>query len=148
MQNKLNVAILAGFVIVTALAGTPVGVRAQAPKPPMTDDEYDKTMKQIGPTFQSLQKNNAAMNHSDGAKDAQKLAMWFQEAQAYWEAKHVDDAIGFAKTAVKAAQDTEQASMAMNMTGLADAQKSMAGACQGCHMAHRERLADGSFRIK
>ena len=56
--------------------------------------------------------------------------------------------IGFAKTAVKAAQDTEQASMAMNMTGLADAQKSLAGACQGCHMAHRERLADGSFRIK
>jgi hypothetical protein len=148
MQNGLNIVILAGFVFVTALAAAPAGRRAQAPKPPMTDEEYDKTMKQIGPTFQSLRVNNEAMNHDDGAKDAQKLAAWFKDVQTYWEAKHLEDAIGFAKTAVKAAQDTEQASMAMNMTALDDAQESLAGACQGCHMAHREPLADGSFRIK
>jgi hypothetical protein len=147
MSKRLNGLIAAGFVVASALA-VQIGLRAQTSKPPMTEDEYSKTMKQIGPTFQNLQKNNAAMNHAEGAQDARKLASWFLDVQAYWEAKKVDDATGFAKTAVKAAQDTETASTAMNMMALGDAQKALAGACQSCHTAHRERLADGTFRIK
>lgn len=151
MQNKRNASRMAGFVFVlaSAVAGAAhLGLSAQTAKPPMTDDEYDKTMKQVGPTFQSLQANNKAMNHTDGAKDAQKLEAWFKDVQTYWEAKRVDDAVGFAKNAVKAAQDTAKASTAMDMTALDDSQKALAGACQSCHAAHRERLPDGSFRMK
>jgi hypothetical protein len=119
-----------------------------AMKAPMTDEDYSKTMKQIAPTFQSLQKNNTAMNYADATSDAKKLEAWFKDVQGYWEAKKVDDAVGFAKTAITAAQDTSKASAAMSATGLTDAQKALGGACQGCHTAHRERLPDGSYKMK
>jgi mono/diheme cytochrome c family protein len=135
-----------GFITVRPLAQT--ATHQMAMKVPMSDDEYSKTMKQIAPTFQSLQKNNTAMNYGDAAKDAQKLEAWFKDVQAYWEAKKVDDAVGFAKTAVAAAQDTSKAAGAMNATGLTDAQKALGGACQGCHTAHREKLADGGYKMK
>jgi len=135
-----------GFTVARPSAQTAAGKMAM--KAPMSDDEYSKTMKQIAPTFQSLQKNNTAMNYGDAAKDAQKLEAWFKDVLAYWEAKKVDDAVGFAKAAIAAAQDTSKALEAMNATGLTDAQKALGGACQGCHTAHREKLADGSYKMK
>ena len=88
------------------------------------------------------------MDHAAGVKNAQKLEQWFNDVQRYWEAKKVPDAVAFAKTAATAAQTTVSASVAMNMQALEDAQKALTGACQGCHSAHRERLPDGTFKIK
>ena len=139
---------LVWFVVVAALTGAPTGAYAQSPKPPMTDETYEKTMKQIGSTFRSLRFNNEAMNHTDGAREARRLADWFADVQSYWEAKRANDAVGFAKQAVGAAQDIEKASTIMDMRTLDTAEKVLAAACQSCHMAHRETLADGSFRIK
>lgn len=138
------------LVVVAALVGAHTNLHAQAQerKPPMTDEAYEKTMKQIGSTFRSLQFNNKAMNHVDGAREARRLAAWFGEVQSYWEAKRANDAVGLAREAVKAAEIIEKASTVMNMGALESAEKAMAAACQGCHMAHRETLADGSFRIK
>jgi hypothetical protein len=137
------------FVVLVAAAGLTSGLLAAAQAPtPMSDETYVKTMKQVGPTFQSLQKANASMQHVQGVKDAQVLSDLFKQVQAYWEAKKAEDAVGFAKSAVAAADQTVTASQKMDMASLAESQKSLAAACQGCHMAHRERLPDGTFRIK
>jgi hypothetical protein len=63
-------------------------------------------------------------------------------------AKKVNDAAGFAKSAVAAADATATASQKMDMATLGESQKTLAAACQSCHMAHRERLPDGTFKIK
>ena len=134
------------FGLITLVAQ---GLAAQpANAPVLTDEAYSKTMKQIGPTFQTLIKNNESMDHAAGVNNAQKLEQWFNDVQRYWEAKKVPDAVAFAKTAATAAQTTVSASVAMNMQALEDAQKALTGACQGCHTAHRERLPDGTFKIK
>lgn len=142
LRMKLG-SVSAGVFVVTMF----LVLSAQAPKP-MSDEDYDKIMKQVGPTFMNLQRDNATMNHAQGAKNAQMLAAWFKEVQTYWEAKKVEDAAGFAKNAVAAAEATVKASASMDMAALGDAQKTLAGACQSCHTAHRERLPDGTFRIK
>lgn len=140
------------FVVIAVLGVARAQPSAQAGgsmmKAALSDEDYVKTMKQIAPAFQSLQKNNTAMNYADAATDAQKLEASFKEVQAYWEAKKIEDAIGFAKKAVAAAQDASREAAAMSASGLADAQKALGGTCQGCHTAHREKLADGSYRIK
>ena len=136
-----------GTVFAIVLLAAAVGL-AQSPKPQMTDETYARTMKDIQSTFRSLQINNKAMNHTDGAREARRLAAWFTDVQAYWEAKRVQDAVGFAKTAVQAARQIENASTTMDMTSLADAEKALAGTCQRCHSAHREPMPDGTFRIK
>jgi mono/diheme cytochrome c family protein len=88
------------------------------------------------------------MNHTQGAKDAQRLSELFKHVLMYWEAKKADDAVAFAKSAIAAADATVEASSKMDMTALTASQQKLQGACQGCHMAHRERLADGSYKIK
>jgi cytochrome c556 len=150
-HRTLLVGLTSAVIAVLGVAGAHLSAQAggsMMKRAPITDESYATVMKEIAPTFQSLQKNNTAMNYADAAKDAQKLEAWFKDVQAYWEAKKVDDAVGFAKTAVAATQDMSKASTAMNATGLTDAQKALGGTCQGCHSAHREKLADGSFKMK
>ena len=114
----------------------------------LTDAEYATTMKQIGATFKSLQQANEAMNHEEGADEAKKLAASFKLVQAYWEARKITDAVGFAKTAVKASDDTAKASDVMDMDALSSAEKALGATCQGCHTAHRTKQPDGSFKIR
>ena len=148
MRNILVTIPCTWYVVVAVLAGAQTGLSSQAPTPPMTDETYEKTMKQIGSTFRSLRFNNEAMNHTDGAREARRLGAWFADVQSYWEAKRANDAVGFAQQAVGAAQEIEKASTLMDMGVLENAENALAAACESCHMAHRETLADGSFRIK
>ncbi len=138
------------LAIVAALSFGAAGrLLAQTQNPPvMTDEQYVNTMKQIGPTFQTLLKNNESMDHAAGVKNAQRLEQWFNDVQRYWEAKKVANAAAFAKSAAAAAQMTVSASVAMNMMVLDESEKKLRDACQGCHTAHRERLPDGTFKIK
>ncbi|HEY7446400.1 MAG TPA: hypothetical protein VH701_28515, partial [Vicinamibacterales bacterium] len=63
-------------------------------------------------------------------------------------ARKAEDAIASARTAVAAAGNAAKAAAANNMTALAEATKVLNGTCMGCHNAHRERLPDGTYRIK
>jgi uncharacterized protein YcnI len=117
-------------------------------KMPMSDADYAKAMKEIGPAFSALQRDNAAMNHPDGIKQAQLLSDRFKDVQAYWEAKKVNDAVTAAKNAVAAADATVKASTAMDMTALTSEQQKLQASCQACHQAHREQLPDKSYKIK
>jgi uncharacterized protein YcnI len=124
------------------------GTSASAAQPPLSDADLVKAMKEIGPAFSSLQRDNAAMNHPDGIKQAQLLSDRFKGVQAYYETKKVPDAVAAAKDAVAAADATIKASQVMDMTSLTSAQQKLSASCQSCHQAHRERLPDGSYRAK
>ena len=137
--------------IAAATAATPAASAMQAAgsaKAPMSDADYAKVMKEIGPAYSALQRDNAAMNHPDGIKQAQLLSDRFKEVQAYWEAKKADDAITASKNAIEAADATVKASEVMDMTALTTAQQKLGASCQSCHQAHREQLADKSYKIK
>jgi uncharacterized protein YcnI len=129
-----------------AAAGS--GQAASGGKAPMSDADYVKAMKEIGPAFTALQRDNAAMNHSDGIKQAQLLSDRFKDVQAYWEAKKADDAVTAAKDAVAAADATIKASEVMDMTSLTSAQQKLQASCRTCHQAHREQLPGNTYKIK
>lgn len=133
-----------------AAAAAPAAGRAQAAtsKAPMTDADLVKAMKEIGPAYAALQRDNAAMNHPDGIKQAQLISDRFKDVQAYWEAKKAPDAVAAAKDAAAAADATVKASEVMDMTALTTAQQKLGASCQACHQAHRETLPDKTYRIK
>lgn len=120
---------------------------AQAQKK-ISEEDYSKVMKEIGPLVQTLRKNVEAGNAADAAKDAARLEVLFKDGAAFWEARKTEDAIAAARTAVTAAGNAAKAASANNMTALAEATKVLGGTCMGCHNAHRERLPDGTYRIK
>jgi uncharacterized protein YcnI len=131
-----------------AAAPAASAMQAAGSKAPMSDAEYVKAMKEIGPAWSALQRDNAAMNHPDGIKQAQLLLDRFKDVQAYWEAKKAPDAVTAAKNAIEAADATMKASEVMDMTALTTAQQKLGASCQSCHQAHREQLADKSYKIK
>ena len=134
--------------IAAAVAAPAGGQAAQMMKAPMSDADYVKAMKEIGPAFAAMQRDNAAMNHADGIKQAQLLSDRFKDVQAYWQAKKVDDASTAAGNAVEAADATIKASTVMDMTALTSSQQKLSASCTSCHTAHREKLADGSYKMK
>jgi uncharacterized protein YcnI len=143
-EEKASVTKIAAAAAVAPAAGQ----GAMAMKAPMSDADYAKAMKEIGPAFAALQRDNAAMNHADGIKQAQLLSDRFKDVQAYWQAKKVDDAVTAAGDAVAAADATIKASTVMDMTALTSSQQKLSASCTACHTAHREKLADGSYKLK
>jgi hypothetical protein len=147
-RNRPSIVLALVLAVVVPAAATIIHGQVAAPKAPMTDQAYAATMKQIDSTFRSLRINNKAMNHTDGERDALRLARWFGDVERYWEAKRVKDAVDEARTAIKAAEEIAAASKAMNMSTLESNEKTLASTCESCHKAHREMLADGTFRIR
>jgi len=111
-------------------------------------EAYSNAMKSIQATTKSLGGNATAKNYEGVAKDAAALKAAFTVIDQFWAAKKVDDASTLAKAALKGATDLEAAATAKNDEGIAAAQRAVGATCMGCHTAHRERLADGSFEIK
>ena len=111
-------------------------------------ESYQKAMKDLGAANQSLRNNVTAKDYDAIAKDAATFKASFAVAQAFWTGKQVDDAMKLAQDGAKAAADLETAAKAKNEEGVAAAQKAVGATCAACHMAHRERLQDGTFEIK
>jgi hypothetical protein len=136
------------FIVATA------SLAAQAGQAPMTrmaigsDADYSKAMKEVGTTSAALRKSIATPSEADAAAAAARLETIFKDVQAYWDGKKVDDAAGFAKNAVAAAQAVSKAVAAHDMPAAGAANQTLGAQCMSCHMAHRDRLPDGSFKMK
>ncbi len=111
-------------------------------------EAYSTTMKANAATGQALRRDTMAKDYDAIAKDASTFRANFTQIEAFWNAKKVDDATGFAKAGGKAAADLETAAKAKSDEGIAAATMAMNGTCGACHMAHRERLPDMTFEIK
>ena len=81
-------------------------------------------------------------------ENANVLKQAFVQTEAFWKPKGKPEATKFAEEARKL---SEQISTAV-ATGNWDEAKTQAGTlgqqCAGCHGAFRERMDDGTFRIK
>ncbi|HEY7290742.1 MAG TPA: hypothetical protein VH583_12975 [Vicinamibacterales bacterium] len=132
---------LSGLALVVAGAS----VIMAGEKPP---ESYVKLMKDTNTSAQALRGHVQAKDYDAIATDAASLKKLFDETEAFWSARKVDDAVGFSKTGSKAAADLESAAKAKSEEGVATAARALNGTCLGCHTAHRERLPDGSSEIK
>jgi hypothetical protein len=134
---------------VVGVLGLTIGfsMGAQAQKR-ISEEDYSKVMKEIGSRAQALRKNVEVGNIAGAAEEAARLEVLFKDSSTFWEARKIEDAISAAKTAVTAAANATKAASANNLTALAEATKVLNGTCTGCHNAHRERLPDGTYRVK
>jgi cytochrome c556 len=138
-------------VVVAKSVITTAGVDvAKRPPPPMTAEEeaLSKIMKQIGPANTALR---GALDKTDmtvAKENANVLKTAFTQNEAFWKPKGKPEAIKFAEEARKL---SEQINAAIG-TGNWDEAKTHAGTlgqqCAGCHGAFRERMDDGTYRIK
>jgi len=108
------------------------------------DAAYTTAMKAVNASNRPLRMAIMAKDTAAASAEATKMVTAFDTILAYWKAKKVDDAIGFATTAHDAAKTIADAKDA-------DAQSAAAmklnGTCNACHMVHRGGAAP-NFEIK
>jgi hypothetical protein len=104
-------------------------------------------MKQIGPATGALGKKIAAKDAS-AAADAKKLAEWFGPVEQFFKAKMADTGVNFAKTASTEFAAAGKLAGEGKWDEAGATFKKATGTCSGCHGMHREKAADGSWKVK
>jgi hypothetical protein len=84
----------------------------------------------------------------EAAASAGKVADAFDKVHGFWTAKGSADAVQIALSAKTAAQETAKLIQAGDFEKAGQSFGTVGGSCKGCHDAHREKAADGSWKIK
>jgi hypothetical protein len=138
-------------IVATAVVVNSTGIDlARVLPPPLTAEEeaYQKVMRQVGPANTALR---SAIDKMDGAavKDqAVILSKAFAQTETFWKTKGKADAVGFATEARKNADLITAAAPAGKWDDIKAAAAPLGQQCASCHGIYRQRLDDGSFRIK
>ena len=110
--------------------------------------QYQGWMQTIRATAGSLNENLEAKSGDAAAADARKLAEVFTQVHSFWEKKNISDAMGFAMAARSGFQEVAQLASAGKIEEATEAVGRARSNCGNCHSAHRERDADGAWKIK
>ena len=113
-----------------------------------SDANFQTWMKSIGATCGSLKKNLDAKNGEAAAADARKLHSTFEDVHAFFQKKNSEDAMKFAMGAGDGFDKIAAQASAGKFDEASATFKATTANCGGCHSAHREKGAGGSFRIK
>jgi cytochrome c556 len=128
---------ITAWLLALALAGFCFG---------QSDKDLQSWMKDLGATNGKLRKEVAAKATEDAAKDAQHVAVIYKSLEEFFSAKSMADAVKMSQDGRKAAE--ELAANAGDETKAGPALKAIGGTCSGCHTAHREKLEDGTYKLK
>jgi cytochrome c556 len=117
-------------------------------------EEYRNAMKDLEASSEIL-RHHARMVEPGGdccydwvEKDAVTLKAAFTKALEFWMAKKVNSAIRIAQNGASDAADLERAAKTKHYDGVVAAVGAVLADCEPCHLAHREKLPDGTYEIK
>ncbi len=108
----------------------------------------EDTMKQVGATMGKIKKGLDAKTLHEAAGDAEKMQALMKDAEAIFAGMKMADAVQMSKAAQSAAGEIMSAGHGSNAEGASAAFGKLGGTCKGCHDAHREKLQDGSYKLK
>jgi hypothetical protein len=137
-------------VIATAVITSALLDLAKKPIPPMTPDDVllDGYMKSINPAFTALR---TGIDKPDAAQIKEQVAAikkGFTDVDAFFKVKGMSDASQWAGDALKAATAMEQSATASKWDDVKTSVATMQQTCTACHTARRERVDDGTYRLK
>jgi cytochrome c551/c552 len=123
---------------------------ARRPLAPLTPEEaaFDRIMKHVGPSFASLRQGIAESNAQGVTLQANILKMGFAETEKFWRGRQRADAQQWAGEARTHAETLERAAASARWDDAKAAATLLQQSCSSCHAVYRERLTDGSYRIR
>jgi len=137
------------IIATSVINGAMTDLARPLPRPMSPEDiALSKVMKQIGPGFTAVRQAVAASNAADTAAQAAALKTHFGEAAAFWKTQGHPNAIQWTEEARAASDALEAAATKGDWDAVKAAVPKLQGACSSCHGTYRERLDDGTYRIK
>lgn len=118
--------------------------------PAWAQDEKDHppNMKTINASMKVLKAAIETKNGADATDAAKKVEAAFTETKKYWAAKQTKDALDLSDSAITGARLAQAGLSEGRWEKVSDGVSKIGGTCKGCHDVHRERLTDGSYKIK
>lgn len=110
-------------------------------------EQFKALMKPAAGANGAMQKNIQA-DLAAAAASAADVKDKFHAIEQFWTKRGTQDAQTFARNIQDAATKVEAAAKAGNKEEAMAAAKQIGANCMGCHQAHRDKAADGSFLLK
>jgi cytochrome c556 len=107
------------------------------------EKEYVERMREIDHSFSVLQKHREVRRISDVEKEAEKLALLFEQVEKFWKGRGDEQSAGFARMAKEGAKKAREAAEKSEEKALQASIETIARACESCH---REPL--DKYRIR
>jgi hypothetical protein len=135
----------------------------QASMPLKTEQDYAKAMRELHALDTSLRNNIEEVARADlervllfettmkARDEAARMEEILANILTFWEAKKTRDAITLSRDALAEAANISKALAVIDLHSPSVAtlaQERLNKICASCHAAHREKLPDGTFRIK
>ena len=137
-------------VLATAVINTAGVDIAKKPIPPMTADELalQKIMTKLPPAQAALRKALDGKDANVSKEQAAVLKDMFTQTEAFWKGQGNTEAMNIAAEAKKHA-DAILINLGLgNIEAAKTSVTPLGGTCASCHGKFRERMDDGTFRIK
>ena len=109
---------------------------------------FQTHMKSVGKVAKGFKANLDSKNAAAVEKDATTAAAAYEAMTGFWKARKTDDAIKFSSDSAAAATATAAAAAAGDWDKVNASWKTVNQNCKACHDKHREKLDDGSYKIK
>jgi cytochrome c556 len=123
-------------------------VIAIAAAPALFADELHEQMEKVGKANGVLRKAVPAKAMAEVSSAAAELAQIFPTTVAAWEKRNMADAVTWTKESAEWAKELKAAADAGHAEHVSAVFSKLSGNCKSCHTAHREKLADGTYKIK
>ena len=102
----------------------------------------------VGKAAKDFKANFDAKNAAAIEKDAATAAAAYEAMSAFWKARKAAHATEWSDASAKAATATAAAAKAGDWNKVKTEWGIVGANCKKCHEAHREKLDDGSYKIK
>jgi hypothetical protein len=113
----------------------------------MDEAAFQKDMKAIDQHAAVIRKL-AARTDADAAPNAEKLAVLYGNMKSFWQERNIEDATKWSEDGRVAALELVDAAKAGDAAKAEASWKALGSTCRSCHTAHREKLPDGTYKIK
>ena len=123
---------------------------ARRPPPPLTPEEaaLDQAMKRINAAFTAIRQAVAAAGGNGANRDADVLNQAFADAEDFWKKDRRPDALKWSAEARQHSKALADAIAALEWDKAKGSMDALQRTCSACHGAYRQRLEDGSYRIR
>lgn len=112
------------------------------------DAAYEKAMKALGKDSGMIRKADPKTG-AEVAAAAERIAGVYETSHAFWTKRGgAADAVKWSEEGKAAATELASAAKAGDAAKAGSAFQKLGGTCKQCHDVHREKLADGTYKIK
>ena len=137
-------------VLATSILNSSMVDLARRLPPPLTPAEqtFDAAMKKVGPAFTALRQAVTASDAGVVKQQVLTVRTGLGETLGFWNTANKPDALKWVAEARTATERIEKSAAAEDWDEVKSAVTALGQRCQDCHGAYRERLEDGTYRMK